>query len=202
MVFLKEVQHNDLFHTQQVPFMPTDTPIIWLDLEMTGLEVDHNRIIEIATVITDASLNTLAEGPVLAIHQSNDLLEKMDDWNTNQHGKSGLTQRVRESTTSEHEAEFLTLTFLQKHLKKGECPMGGNSLTTDRMFLKKYMPTLERFFHYRNIDVSTLKELTARWAPHLSAGVQKTGQHLALSDIYESIQELQYYREHLLKTFP
>ena len=168
--------------------------LVWIDLEMTGLNPDSERIIEIATVVTDANLNVLAEGPSLAIKQSNALLQKMDKWNREQHGKSGLIDRVKESTVSESEAMNLTIEFLLKWVNKGESPMCGNSISLDRRFLIKYMPELEQVFHYRNIDVSTVKELARRWNPEIESGFNKKGNHLALDDVYESIAELAYYR--------
>ena len=175
-----------------------DDLLVWIDLEMTGLNPDSERIIEIATVVTDANLNVLAEGPSLAIKQSNALLQKMDKWNREQHGKSGLIDRVKESTVSETEAMNLTIEFLLKWVNKGESPMCGNSISLDRRFLIKYMPELESIFHYRNIDVSTLKELAKRWTPEIESGFNKKGAHLALDDIYESIAELAYYRKNMI----
>ena len=147
--------------------------LIWIDLEMTGLDPDNDRIIEIATLVTDADLNILAEGPMLAVHQSDEVLAGMDDWNTRQHGQSGLTERVRQSTVSEDEAAAQTIAFLEQWVPARTSPMCGNSICQDRRFLYRYMPALERFFHYRNLDVSTLKELAARWAPHVKDGVKK-----------------------------
>ena len=169
--------------------------LVWIDLEMTGLNPDSERIIEIATVVTDANLNVLAEGPSLAIKQSNVLLQKMDKWNREQHVKSGLIDRVKRSTVSESEAMNLTIEFLLKWVKKDESPMCGNSISLDRRFLIKYMPELEQVFHYRHIDVSTVKELARRWNPETVSGFNKKGNHLALDDVYESIAELEYYRE-------
>ncbi len=178
---------------------PDPENLIWIDLEMTGLDPDHDRIIEIATVVTDKALNTLAEGPVVAIHQSDAVLDGMDDWNTRQHVGSGLVRRVRESASNEAEAEAATLAFLARLVPLGASPMCGNSICQDRRFLARHMPELEAFFHYRNLDVSTLKELARRWAPQLLEGFAKGGSHLALDDIRDSIGELQFYRAHLLR---
>lgn len=174
--------------------------LIWIDLEMTGLDPQHERIIEIATVVTDADLNVLAEGPSMAIHQEEALLESMDEWNTNQHGNSGLTERVRNSTISEADASSATLAFLEQWVSPGLSPMCGNSIGQDRRFLVRYMPELAAFFHYRNLDVSTLKELVKRWKPELLSGFSKNSKHLALDDIYDSIAELNYYREHFIRS--
>ena len=179
--------------------MTNDDNLIWIDLEMTGLDTDNDVIIEIATVVTDAQLNVLAEGPVLAVKQADALLDGMDEWNTRQHGGSGLTQRVRESRTDAAEAQAQTLAFLQQWVPARKSPMCGNSICQDRRFLHRGMPELEQYFHYRNLDVSTLKELVSRWAPELKAGFKKESSHLALDDIYDSIAELKYYREHFLK---
>lgn len=173
--------------------------LIWIDLEMTGLDPDNDVIIEIATVVTDSQLNVLAEGPVMAVKQPDALLQGMDEWNTRQHGQSGLTQRVRESQVDAEEAQRQTLAFLEQWVPAGKSPMCGNSICQDRRFLYRGMPELEVYFHYRNLDVSTLKELVARWAPDLKSGFKKRGSHLALDDIYDSIAELKYYREHFIK---
>ncbi|WP_312600259.1 oligoribonuclease [Pseudomonas luteola] len=179
--------------------MQNDQNLIWIDLEMTGLDPDNDVIIEMATIVTDSELNTLAEGPVIAIHQPDEILNGMDEWNTRQHGQSGLTQRVRESTISMAEAERQTLAFLEQWVLARKSPICGNSICQDRRFLYRHMPQLEAYFHYRNLDVSTLKELAARWAPHVRDGVKKTGSHLALDDIRDSIEELRYYRKHFIK---
>ncbi len=179
--------------------MKNSQNLIWIDLEMTGLEPEKERIIEIATVVTDAQLNILAEGPVLAIKQSEALIADMDEWNTRQHHQSGLIQRVRESQISEANAEELTIQFLQQYVDKGKSPMCGNTVCQDRRFLCKYMPQLAAFFHYRHVDVSTLKELVRRWRPELLSGIEKKSNHLALDDIKDSINEMIYYRKHFIR---
>ena len=171
--------------------------LIWIDLEMTGLRPDVDQIIEIATLVTDKQLRVLAEGPVIAIHQPESALELMDDWNRRQHGTSGLIERVRASTTGIAEAEQRTLQFLESFVDAGLSPMCGNSICQDRRFLARHMPLLERYFHYRNLDVSTLKELARRWAPEVAAGFQKGSTHLALDDVRDSVRELEYYRSRL-----
>ena len=173
--------------------------LIWIDLEMTGLDTERDQVIEIATIVTDSNLNILAEGPMLAIHQPAEVMEAMDEWNTRQHGGSGLTERVRKSDLSEADAEARTLAFLKQHVSAGASPMCGNSICQDRRFLARCMPRLETYFHYRNLDVSSLKELVKRWAPDLADGLVKRGKHLALDDIRDSIDELSYYREHFLR---
>ncbi len=171
-----------------------DDNLIWIDLEMTGLDPDNDVIIEIATIVTDAHLNILAEGPVMAINQPDAVLDAMDEWNTNQHGKSGLTQRVKDSTVTLAQAEADTIAFLQQWVPAGKSPICGNSICQDRRFLARGMPALERYFHYRNLDVSTLKELARRWKPEALDGFKKSGAHLALDDIKDSIAELMHYR--------
>jgi oligoribonuclease len=173
--------------------------LIWIDLEMTGLDPDSDLIIEIATIITDKELNILAQGPVLAIHQDDAALVAMDEWNQKHHGQSGLIDRVKASTINAAEAERLTIEFLQAWVPENTSPICGNSIGQDRRFLYRYMPKLEAYFHYRNIDVSTLKELAARWAPAIKDGFNKESKHQALDDIVESIEELRYYREHFIK---
>ena len=173
--------------------------LIWIDLEMTGLDPDNDLIIEIATVVTDKNLKILAEGPVMAVHQSDTALAAMDDWNQQHHGQSGLIQRVKDSDIDVAEAERRTLEFLQQWLPARTSPMCGNSICQDRRFLYRYMPKLEAFFHYRNLDVSTVKELAARWAPQIRDGFNKQASHKALDDIIESIDELRYYRETFFK---
>lgn len=171
--------------------------LIWIDMEMTGLDPAKERIIEIAIIVTDSDLNIVAEAPVFAVHQSDELLAEMDDWNTKQHNSSGLVKRVKESVVTEAQAEAAMLAFLKQYVPAGKSPMCGNSIYQDRRFLYLYMPLLERYFHYRLIDVSTIKELAARWAPRISSGIQKDSKHLALSDIRDSIEELKYYRRYL-----
>ena len=173
--------------------------LIWIDLEMTGLNPDKDRIIEIATVVTDKELTVLAEGPVCAIHQSDEVLAGMDDWNTRQHAMSGLADRVRASTTTEREAEQETLAFLRRHVDPGASPICANSICQDRRFLIRHMPELGGFFHYRNLDVSTLKILVKLWMPDIGGRFEKNSVHLALADIHDSIRELRFYREQLFK---
>jgi oligoribonuclease len=172
-----------------------ESNLIWLDLEMTGLEPKTDKILEIATVITDGDLNVLAEGPVIAIHQTDELLDNMDEWCTNQHGRSGLTARCKASKFTEDDAIAQTLEFLKEWVPPGSSPMCGNSIGQDRRFLNKYMPELEAYFHYRNLDVSTVKELARRWKPELLSEVKKKSSHLALDDIKDSIMELKVYKE-------
>jgi len=174
-----------------------DDNLIWIDLEMTGLDTDADSILEIATIVTDRQLNILAEGPVFAIRHELDRLESMDAWNRSQHGKSGLWQQVLQSTVDHAEAEQATLDFLRGWVPPGKSPMCGNSICQDRRFLHRQMPRLERFFHYRNLDVSTLKELARRWAPQIARGFSKESAHTALSDIRDSIDELRFYRRHM-----
>ena len=175
----------------------TDDNLIWVDLEMTGLDPEVDTVIEIATIVTDAQLNTLAEGPVLAIQCSDERLAAMDEWNTEHHNASGLVARVRDSQHSLRDASQLTMQFLKPWVETGKSPMCGNSIGQDRRFMVRYMPELEAYFHYRNIDVSTIKELVRRWQPDMLEGFSKQGTHLALDDIRESIAELAYYRQHV-----
>jgi len=176
-----------------------DTNLIWIDLEMTGLDTQNDQILEIATLVTDQHLEVLAEGPVIAIHQPDEALAGMDEWNTSQHGRSGLTARVRFSSWTEGRAERETLAFLRQWVPAGASPMCGNSVCQDRRFLARCMPELERYFHYRNLDVSTLKELAKRWAPDVAAGFSKESRHLAMDDIRDSIAELRHYRDYLMR---
>ena len=178
--------------------MTQNDNLVWMDPEMTGLEPEQDVIIEIATIVTDGNLNILAEGPVIAVSQPDVLLDAMDEWNTRTHGNSGLTQRVKESSIDAREAERQTLEFLQQYVKPGTSPLCGNSIHQDRRFLVKYMPQLEVYMHYRNIDVSTLKELAKRWKPEVVASFEKKGSHQALDDIRESIDEMLHYRQHFL----
>jgi len=173
--------------------------LIWIDLEMTGLDTVNDVIIEIATVVTDGQLNVLEEGPVLAIHQTDETLSAMDEWNQKQHGGSGLIQRVKDSVVDCAEAERQTIAFLARHVAAGVSPMCGNSICQDRRFMARLMPGLEEYFHYRNLDVSSIKELASRWAPDIVDGFVKKGNHLAMDDIYDSIRELAHYREHFFK---
>ncbi|MBL4608131.1 MAG: oligoribonuclease [Pseudomonadales bacterium] len=173
--------------------------LIWIDLEMTGLDPDTDVIIEVATIITDTDLNVLAEGPVIAVHQPDEALEAMDEWNTRTHGNSGLIERVKQSTIDTAQAEQATLEFLQHYVPRGASPICGNSICQDRRFLYRLMPSMEQYFHYRNLDVSTLKILAQMWAPEIAQGLIKKGTHQALDDIRESIEELRYYRAHILK---
>jgi oligoribonuclease len=180
--------------------MPQDqNNLVWLDMEMTGLDPDRDRIIEIAMIVTDSQLNTVAEAPVLVVHQTDASLDAMDDWNKSTHTRSGLIAKVKASALIEAEAEQKFLDFLVQHVPVRTSPMCGNSICQDRRFLARYMPRLEAHFHYRNLDVSTLKELVKRWKPELAKGMVKHGKHEALADIQESIEELKYYREHFLK---
>lgn len=182
-----------------VPARPNEFNLVWVDMEMTGLNPDTDRIIEVAVVVTDPHLNILAEGPVFAIHQADEILDGMDAWNKGTHGRSGLIDRVKASTVSEADAETALIDFLKHFVPAGKSPMCGNTICQDRRFMARGMPRLENFFHYRNLDVSTLKELCRRWKPELIAGFKKHQKHTALADIIESIEELRYYREHFIK---
>lgn len=173
--------------------------LIWIDMEMSGLNPETDRVIEVAVIITDSQLNTVAEAPVLVVHQADDVLERMDDWNKSTHGKSGLIERVKASTLNEIEVEDRMLEFIAAYVPRAVSPMCGNSVHQDRRFLVRYMPRLEEYFLYRNLDVSTLKELARRWKPELMAGLVKQGKHEALADVQESIDELRYYRDHFLR---
>ncbi len=172
--------------------------LIWLDMEMSGLLPDSDRILELAVVVTDANLNVLGESPVFVIHQSDAVLDGMDAWNKGAHGRSGLIEKVKSSTLSEDEATLQMVTFLKQYVPTGKSPMCGNSICQDRRFMARYMPDLEKYFHYRNLDVSTFKELARRWKPEIYSGFKKASKHEALADIYESIEELKYYREHFI----
>ncbi|MBC3884467.1 oligoribonuclease [Undibacterium griseum] len=192
-------QATDLQTNSTPPARPNEMNLIWVDLEMTGLDPDNDRIIEIAVVVTDSQLNILAEGPVFAIHQSDETLDKMDAWNKGTHGRSGLIDKVKTSTVSEADAEQALIAFLKPYVPAGKSPMCGNSICQDRRFMARGMPKLEAFFHYRNLDVSTLKELCRRWKPAISTGFKKHQKHTALADIVESIEELKYYRQHFIQ---
>ncbi|TFW21354.1 oligoribonuclease [Massilia arenosa] len=186
-----------------VPSAPAHAPnefnLVWVDMEMTGLDPDTDKIIEVAVVVTDMHLNVLAEGPVFAIHQSDAVLDGMDAWNKGTHGRSGLIDRVKASTVTEADAETALIAFLKNFVPAGKSPMCGNTICQDRRFMARGMPKLEAFFHYRNLDVSTLKELCRRWKPALASGFKKHQKHTALADILESVEELKYYREHFIK---
>jgi oligoribonuclease len=182
-----------------VPGRPNEFNLIWVDMEMTGLDPDTDRIIEVAVVVTDSNLNILAEGPVFAIHQPDEVMNKMDAWNKGTHGRSGLIDRVKASTVTESDAEAALIDFLKHFVSKGKSPMCGNTICQDRRFMARGMPKLEAFFHYRNLDVSTLKELCRRWKPEIVGGFKKHQKHTALADIIESIEELRYYRIHFIK---
>ena len=182
-----------------MPARPNEFNLVWVDMEMTGLNPDTDRIIEVAVVVTDPHLNILAQGPVFAIHQSDAMLDGMDAWNKGTHGRSGLIERVKASTVTEVDAETALIDFLKHFVPAGKSPMCGNTICQDRRFMARGMPKLEAFFHYRNLDVSTLKELCRRWKPELASGFKKHQKHTALADILESIEELRYYREHFIR---
>ncbi|PWF23006.1 oligoribonuclease [Corticimicrobacter populi] len=179
--------------------MQNENRLVWLDMEMTGLDPEKERIIEVAVVVTEPDLTTVAEGPVLVIHQPDSVLDAMDNWNKGTHGRSGLIDKVKASTLDEATAEAQLIAFLSQHMPAGKSPLCGNTISQDRRFMFRYMPKLEAFFHYRNLDVSTLKELCRRWKPELIKGFEKKTRHEALADVYESIDELKYYREHFIK---
>ncbi|MFZ6771530.1 oligoribonuclease [Undibacterium sp. SXout7W] len=192
-------QATDMQANAVIPARPNEMNLIWVDMEMTGLDPDTDRIIEVAVVVTDSQLNVLAEGPVFAIHQPDEVLDKMDAWNKGTHGRSGLIDKVKASTISESDAENALIAFLKPFVPAGKSPMCGNTICQDRRFMVRGMPKLEAFFHYRNLDVSTLKELCRRWKPELATGFKKHQKHTALADIIESIEELKYYRQHFIK---
>jgi len=184
---------------QPAPSGPNEFNLVWIDMEMTGLDPDRDRVIELAAIVTDANLNVLAEGPVFAIHQADEVLDAMDAWNKGTHGRSGLIDRVKTSSISELQAASEMIEFLKRYVPAGKSPMCGNSICQDRRFMARHMPTLEAFFHYRNVDVSTIKELCRRWRPELIAGFKKHQLHTALADIRESVEELRYYRQHFIR---
>ncbi|MES2026597.1 MAG: oligoribonuclease [Pseudomonadota bacterium] len=192
-------QATELESSSATPLRPNEFNLIWVDMEMTGLDPDNDRIIEVAVVVTDSNLNILGEGPVFAIHQPDEILDGMDAWNKGTHGRSGLIDRIKASTVTEAQAEAELIEFLKKYVPNGKSPMCGNTICQDRRFMARGMPKLENFFHYRNLDVSTLKELCRRWKPELVNGFKKHQKHTALADILESIEELRYYREHFIK---
>ena len=192
-------QATELESSSATPLRPNEFNLIWVDMEMTGLDPDKDRIIEVAVVVTDSNLNILGEGPVFAIHQPDEILDGMDAWNKGTHGRSGLIDRIKASTVTEAQAEAELIEFLKKYVPNGKSPMCGNTICQDRRFMARGMPKLETFFHYRNLDVSTLKELCRRWKPELVNGFKKHQKHTALADILESIEELRYYREHFIK---
>src|SRR5450830_1091008 len=194
-----DISANPVAAAPAAPVRPNEFNLIWVDMEMTGLNPDSDRIIEVAVVVTDPQLNILAEGPVFAIHQADEILDGMDAWNKGTHGRSGLIERVKASTVNEEEASAALIAFLKPFVPVGKSPMCGNSICQDRRFMARGMPKLEAFFHYRNLDVSTLKELCRRWKPELASGFKKHQKHTALADIIESIEELKYYREHFIK---
>jgi oligoribonuclease len=183
---------------QPAPSGPNEFNLVWVDMEMTGLDPDRDRVIELAAIVTDPNLNVLAEGPVFVIHQPDEVLDAMDAWNKGTHGRSGLIERVKASTVTEAQAADEMVAFLKQYVPAGKSPMCGNSICQDRRFMARHMPTLETFFHYRNVDVSTLKELCRRWRPELIAGFKKHQLHTALADIRESVEELRYYRQHFM----
>lgn len=193
------MRENRKMTENESPLKKSDQNLVWLDCEMTGLDPEKERIIEIAIIVTGPQLTPRIEGPVLAIHQSDELLDKMDNWNKGTHGRSGLIDKVKASAVTEQDAEAQILTFLAQYLPKGTSPLCGNTISQDRRFLVKYMPKLEAFLHYRNVDVSTFKELTKRWRPEVYNSFKKRQSHTALADVHESIDELEHYRTHFLK---
>jgi len=194
-----DISANPVAAAPAAPVRPNEFNLIWVDMEMTGLNPDSDRIIEVAVVVTDPQLNILAEGPVFAIHQADEIMDGMDAWNKGTHGRSGLIEKVKASTVTESDAELALIEFLKKYVPNGKSPMCGNTICQDRRFMARGMPKLEAFFHYRNLDVSTLKELCRRWKPELASGFKKHQKHTALADIIESIEELRYYREHFIR---
>ena len=184
---------------QAAPSGTNEFNLVWIDMEMTGLDPDRDRVIELAAIVTDANLNVLAEGPVLVVHQPDNVLDAMDAWNKGTHGRSGLIDKVKASTLTEDQAAAEMIQFLKPYVPAGKSPMCGNSICQDRRFMARHMPTLEAFFHYRNVDVSTIKELCRRWRPELIAGFKKHQLHTALADIRESVEELRYYRQHFIR---
>ena len=196
---MSQATENAVTAAATPPAKPNEMNLVWVDMEMTGLEPDTDKIIEVAVVVTDMHLNVLAEGPVFAIHQSDETLDKMDNWNKGTHGKSGLIDRVKASTVTEEEAQDKLIAWLKQYVPANKSPMCGNTICQDRRFMVRGMPKLEAFFHYRNLDVSTLKELCRRWKPELASGFKKHQKHTAMADIIESIEELKYYREHFIK---
>jgi oligoribonuclease len=198
-IMSQPTEHHADTTIQAAPARPNEFNLVWVDMEMTGLDPDNDRIIEVAVVVTDSNLNILAEGPVFAIHQTDALLDGMDAWNKGTHGRSGLIERVKASSVTEADAEKALIDFLKNFVPAGKSPMCGNTICQDRRFMARGMPKLEAFFHYRNLDVSTLKELCKRWKPEIASGFKKHQMHTALADIIESIEELRYYREHFIK---
>ncbi|MDB5798985.1 MAG: orn [Paucimonas sp.] len=192
-------QATDQIAAQPAPARPNEFNLVWVDMEMTGLSPDTDRIIEVAVVVTDSELNILGEGPVLAIHQADEIMAGMDAWNRGTHGRSGLIDRVKASTVDEAQAQAVLIEFLRQYVPPGKSPMCGNTICQDRRFMARTMPQLEAFFHYRNLDVSTLKELCRRWKPDIHNGFKKQQKHTALADILESIEELRYYRQHFIR---
>jgi oligoribonuclease len=192
-------KQTQMAQTKAQDAVQNDTRLVWIDMEMSGLNPDTDRVLEVALVVTDKDLNLLEEGPVLVVHQSDAVLDGMDNWNKSTHAKSGLVEKVKASTLSESDVETRMVEFMKRYVGERKSPMCGNSICQDRRFLARYMPVLEAYFHYRNLDVSTLKELAVRWRPELKDGFKKANSHTALADIRESIEELKYYREHFIR---